>query len=58
MRISSVAQRFRMAWGCGGGSERYAVLTYEPASPAVRLVRTDPGVCSAIERSIKAKQAQ
>jgi hypothetical protein len=53
MRISDGSRRFRMTWGCGGEGEegsRSEVLSYDPATPAVRFDRADPKLCARIEK--------
>ena len=53
MRISDTARRFRMTWGCGGEGEegsRSEVLSYDPATPAIRFDRTDARSCARIEK--------
>jgi hypothetical protein len=59
MRISDTARRFRMTWGCGGEGEeggRSEVLTYDPATPAVRFDRADLKVCARIEKLFRREQ--
>ena len=53
MRISDGSGRFRMTWGCGGEGEegsRSEVLSYDPATPAIRFDRTDARSCARIEK--------
>jgi hypothetical protein len=50
MRVSDSANRFRMTWGCGE-DEKYEVLNYDAATPAVRMDRADPKTCAAIARA-------
>lgn len=53
MRVSDVAHRFRMSWGCGGaGAEggKVEVLRYDPATPAIRMERAPAKMCRPIGR--------
>ena len=42
LRISDTVNRFRMTWGYGEDDGKYAVLSYDPAVPAIRLDRPTP----------------
>jgi hypothetical protein len=59
MRISDGSRRFRMTWGCGGEGEegsRSEVLSYDPATPAVRFDPTEAKACGRIEKLFRRGQ--
>jgi hypothetical protein len=52
MRVADEVNRFRMTRGCDD-EDSYEVLTYDPATPAVRLDRADAKACRPIARAFK-----
>jgi hypothetical protein len=57
MRVSDQVNRFRMTWGCGEGEDgSYEVLTYDPATPAVRMEKADPKACAAMDRQFEKRK--
>jgi hypothetical protein len=59
MRVSELSRRFRMSWGCCGGSVEggtVEVLRYDPATPALRMARADPKVCKPMDKVFKAPE--